>query len=211
MAITDMRREYSAASLQRADLLADPIAQFNRWFAEAQKKSSTEANVMTLATADKKGKPLARIILLKGLETRGFIFFSHYDGPKGRDLTDNPQAALVFFWPELERQVCVNGSVSKLSAAESDKYFHSRPRGSQLAAWVSKQSVVVPDRKFLEEKLRAVETKFTGDVPRPDYWGGYVLAPDCIEFWQGRPNRLHDRFSYSKQADGSWKIERLAP
>ncbi len=235
MAIAHLRREYAAGSLRRADLDADPVAQFNRWFAAALETKtsgnffrrigiatykwfqtvcgnvSSEANAMTLATADKNGRPSARMVLLKGVDARGFIFYTHHEGPKGRDLAENPQAALVFYWPELERQICVRGNVEKLPAAESDAYFQSRPRGSRLAAWVWRQSEVVPDRKFMEDKLRQLQKQFSSDVPRPEYWGGYVLAPTRIEFWQGRANRLHDRFCYSKQADSSWTIERLAP
>lgn len=235
MAIADLRREYQAGSLRRADLHPDPLAQFGDWFGEAVAgkrpgndlrrigvatykwfqtilgNAATEANSMTLATADKSGRPSARVVLLKGVDERGFVFFTHYDGPKGHDLAENPQAALVFYWPELERQVCVGGTVSQLPAAESEAYFHSRPRGSQLAAWVSKQSVAVPDRNFLEAKLRAAENAHPAAVPKPDYWGGYLLSPMRLEFWQGRPNRLHDRFLYTKQPDGRWIIERLAP
>ncbi|HTJ00881.1 MAG TPA: pyridoxamine 5'-phosphate oxidase [Dongiaceae bacterium] len=235
MAIADLRRDYNAGSLERADLNSDPIAQFNGWFDQALanrtpgnffrrlgvttykwfqtvfRKTATEANAMTLATADKDGRPAARIVLLKGVDARGFIFFTQYEGGKGRDLAENPQAALVFYWPELERQVCVRGTVTKLPEAESDTYFHSRPRGSQLAPWVARQSSVVPDREFLEAKYHEVQAKYTTTVPRPDYWGGYVLTPTRIEFWQGRPSRLHDRFCYTKQPDGTWQIERLAP
>ena len=235
MAIADLRREYTAGSLRRADLNANPLAQFDQWFNQALtnrttgnffrrvsvasykwfqsvfRETASEANAMTLATADKNGRPTARVVLLKGVDARGFIFFSHYGGPKGLDLAENPQAALVFYWPELERQVCVGGTVNRLSAEESEQYFRSRPRGSRLAAWVARQSQIVPDRKFLEERLHEIESQYPGDVPKPDYWGGYVLAPRRIEFWQGRPNRLHDRFLYLKQPDGQWKIERLSP
>ena len=235
MAIADLRRDYRAGSLRRADLNPDPLAQFNTWFGQALAaktpgnllrrfgvatykwfqtilgKTSTEANAMTLATADKHGRPAARMVLLKGVDTRGFIFFSHYEGPKGHDLAENPQAALVFYWPELERQVCVQGTVQKIPTAESEAYFHSRPHGSQIAAWVAKQSVVVPDRKFLEDHLQQAAAQHSGSVPKPDYWGGYLLSPSRIEFWQGRTNRLHDRFVYLRQPDDSWQIERLAP
>ena len=235
MAIADLRRDYRAGSLRRAELLPDPLKQFNVWFGQALSnrtpgnflrrfgvatykwfqtifsKTTTEANAMTLATTDKQGRPSARTVLLKGVDERGFVFFSHYEGPKGHDLAENPQAALVFYWPELERQVCIGGTVSRLPSTESEQYFHSRPRGSQLAACACKQSIPVPSRQFLEAKLREATAAHSGPVPMPGYWGGYVLAPTRIEFWQGRPNRLHDRFYYTKQPDGSWLIERLSP
>jgi pyridoxamine 5'-phosphate oxidase len=166
---------------------------------------------MTLCTVDAQGRPSSRTVLLKGADARGFIFFTNYDSRKGTELAANPNAALTFFWPELERQVCVAGTVTKLPLAESEAYFHSRPRGSQLSAWASNQSSVVPDRAALEKQWREVEAKFPSAIPLPPNWGGYLLAPTRIEFWQGRPSRLHDRFSYTKQADGSWKTERLSP
>ena len=166
---------------------------------------------MTLATVDQDGKPSTRTVLLKSVDERGFIFFTNYDSRKGRELAENPNAALTFFWSDLERQVCVAGTVTKLPAAESESYFKSRPRGSRLAAWASNQSEPVPDRAALEAKWRELEKKFPGDIPLPPNWGGYILKPERIEFWQGRPSRLHDRFRYARQADGSWKIERLAP
>ena len=235
MAIADLRRDYNAGSLKRADLNPDPVTQFNLWFSHALAigtpgnffrragvstykwfqavfgNTSTEANTMTLATADKDGRPSARMVLLKGVDARGFIFFTQYEGNKGRELSENPNAALVFYWTELERQVCVSGSITKLAAVESEAYFHSRPRGSQLAPWVARQSSVVPDRKFLEIRYHEAHARYPDAVPMPDYWGGYILSPARIEFWQGRPNRLHDRFCYTKQPGGSWKIERLAP
>jgi pyridoxamine 5'-phosphate oxidase len=159
---------------------------------------------------DKNGKPSTRTVLLKSVDDRGFIFFTNYDSRKGRELADNPNAALTFFWSELERQVCVAGSVTKLPVAESAAYFKSRPRGSQLAAWASNQSEVVPDRAALETKWRELEKKFPNEVPLPPHWGGFILRPERIEFWQGRPSRLHDRFSYARQPDNSWKLERLA-
>ena len=165
---------------------------------------------MTLATADKSGRPSARIVLLKVVDERGFVFFTNYDSRKGRELAANPNAALTFFWPELERQVCVAGTVTKLPVTESEAYFKSRPRGSQLAAWASNQSETVPDRATLEAKWRELENKFPNEIPLPPNWGGFILQPGRIEFWQGRPSRLHDRFSYTRQADNSWKLERLA-
>ena len=167
---------------------------------------------MVLATTTQDGQPSARTVLLKGVEKRGFIFFTNYDSRKGKELAENPNAALVFYWPDLERQVCVAGKVTKLPFAESEAYFRSRPKGSQLAAWASDQSSAVSDRETLEQQWREMEARFTGqDIPCPPNWGGYVLSPARIEFWQGRPNRLHDRFRYTLQEDGSWTIERLAP
>jgi pyridoxamine 5'-phosphate oxidase len=234
MAIADLRRDYQADTLDRAQLAADPLEQFHRWFGVAvgtktgsrwRKISialyklwqallghaSPDANAMTLCTVDAQGRPSSRTVLLKGADARGFIFFTNYDSRKGTELAANPNAALTFFWPELERQVCVAGTVTKLPLAESEAYFHSRPRGSQLSAWASNQSSVVPDRAALEKQWREVEAKFPSAIPLPPNWGGYLLAPTRIEFWQGRPSRLHDRFSYTKQADGSWKTERLSP
>jgi pyridoxamine 5'-phosphate oxidase len=214
MSLADLRREYNFGGLRRADLDANPIAQFQKWFAQAETalaKNQLDVNAVTLATADKNGFPSARIVLLKGLDERGFIFFTNYDSRKGRELTENPQVALNFFWPELERQVAVAGTVERSSRAESAKYFHSRPRGSQLAAWTSEQSTAVPDRAVLEAKWHELEGRFPGEIPLPENWGGFILHPQRIEFWQGRPSRLHDRFSYTRQPDGGWKIERLAP
>jgi pyridoxamine 5'-phosphate oxidase len=235
MAIAELRKEYRLGGLRRSDLAANPIAQFEKWFAQAagartsgrirklavgcykamlsaSGRETGEANAMVLATADKQGRPSARVVLLKGVDERGFIFFTNYDSRKGQELTENPQAALVFYWAGLERQVCIAGSVARLSQKESAAYFKSRPRGSRLGAWASKQSGVVRDRATLEEQWKQAEARYPGaEVPMPEYWGGYVLSPYRIEFWQGRPNRLHDRFSYAKQPDNSWKLERLSP
>lgn len=234
MNISDIRRDYSQGDLQRADLKANPLAQFQDWFAHAAAEKSgshwrrigiacfklwhailghmpPDTNAMVLATVDKNGIPSARTVLLKGVDENGFIFFTNYDSRKGRELSENPNGALTFYWPELERQVCVAGCVEKISQAESGKYFSSRPRGSQLAAWASNQSDVVDDRAALEARWSEMEKKFPTAVPLPPNWGGYALKPERIEFWQGRPNRLHDRFQYTKQADNSWKLERLAP
>ena len=214
MELADIRREYALGGLRRADLEANPFAQFKKWFAQAETalaKNQLDVNAMTLATADKNGKPSSRIVLLKNLDERGFIFFTNYGSRKGRELSENPNAALTFLWAELERQVCVAGSVTKLSAVESEKYFHSRPRGSQIGAWASTQSEMVPDRATLEKKWRELEQKFPGDIPLPPNWGGFILSPERVEFWQGRPSRLHDRFQYTRQKNSSWKIERLAP
>jgi pyridoxamine 5'-phosphate oxidase len=216
MGIPDLRREYSLTGLRRRDLEADPIVQFKRWFEQAAGAQTADkpgdVNAMTLATADKQGRPSARVVLLKGVDERGFIFFTNYDSRKGGELSENPHAALVFYWADFERQVSVAGTVTRLSPQESQAYFETRPRGSRLAAWASKQSEVLPDRAALEETWKQLQAQFPGEeVPCPPFWGGYVLAPTRIEFWQGRPNRLHDRFRYSKNADGAWLIERLSP
>jgi pyridoxamine 5'-phosphate oxidase len=235
MAIADKRREYAADSLQRADLAANPIAQFQKWLGQAAGEAAggrwrkigialfklwhailghapTDLTAMTLATADKAGRPSARTVLVKGVDERGFVFFTNYDSRKGRELAENPRAALTFYWPDWERQICVAGTVQKISREESEAYFKSRPRGSRLAAWASNQFDVVADRSALEKKWDEFAAKFPGEkIPLPPNWGGYVLQPERIEFWQGRPNRLHDRFGYTRQPDGSWKLERLAP
>jgi pyridoxamine 5'-phosphate oxidase len=214
MKIADIRREYTLAGLRRADLDANPIAQFQKWFEQATtalQEKELDVNAATLATADKNGKPSARIVLLKNLDERGFIFFTNYDSRKGRELAENPNAALVFYWQELERQICVAGIVEKTSHEESENYFNSRPRGSQLAAWASNQSDFVADRAVLEAHWNEMEKKYPNEVPLPQNWGGYVLKPERIEFWQGRASRLHDRFCYTRQKNNSWKLERLAP
>jgi pyridoxamine 5'-phosphate oxidase len=233
MNLGDFREDYRRGALERAALDANPLAQFEAWFRDAAGEQAqsrwrkigialyklwsalcnhrpADINAMTLATVDKNGKPSTRTVLLKSVDDRGFIFFTNYESRKGRELADNPNAALTFFWSELERQVCVAGSVTKLPVAESAAYFKSRPRGSQLAAWASNQSEVVPDRAALETKWRELEKKFPNEVPLPPHWGGFILRPERIEFWQGRPSRLHDRFSYARQPDNSWKLERLA-
>jgi pyridoxamine 5'-phosphate oxidase len=214
MELAAIRREYALSGLRRADLDADPIAQFQKWFAQTEAvlaEKKLDVNAATLATADCHGQPSSRIVLLKRLDARGFAFFTNYDSRKGRELVENPRAALTFFWPEVERQVGIAGQVEKTSREESEKYFASRPRGSQLGAWASDQSSVVPDRAALEAKWHELEKKFPDKIPTPPHWGGFVLKPERIEFWQGRPSRLHDRFSYTRQPDDSWKIERLSP
>ena len=231
MAMADIRREYVQEELRRADLAANPLAQFNQWFAQAASGSRwrkigialykfwhamlghtpIDVNAMVLATVDKAGRPSSRAVLLKGADERGFIFFTNYDSRKGHELADNPNAALTFYWPDLERQVCVAGVVGKLPQAESEAYHQSRSKGSRLAVWASNQSSVVADRAALDKRWNEMAAKFPGDVPLPPYWGGYVLKPERIEFWQGRLNRLHDRFCYTRQPDNSWKLERLAP
>jgi len=212
MNLAELRREYTKGGLRRADLDPLPLVQFQKWFEEALNSQLLEPSAMTLATADAEGRPSARIVLLKGADERGFLFFTNYEGRKGHELAANPRASLVFYWAELERQICIAGDVTKVSRTESEKYFALRPRGSQLGACVSKQSSAVADRAFLEARLQEVEKQFANrEVEMPAQWGGYVLAPMRIEFWQGRPNRLHDRFQYSKQADGAWRIDRLSP
>jgi pyridoxamine 5'-phosphate oxidase len=235
MPMADIRRDYSHGSLDRQNLEAEPLGQFNKWFKEASGERSgsrlrkigialfklwhavlghkpPDVNAMVLATVDENGAPSARNVLLKGVDRRGFIFYTNYDSRKGRELSQNSKAALVFYWPELERQVCVRGAVSKVSREESEAYFRSRPRGSRISAWASNQSDIVGDRQELDEKWRKTAEKFaSGDVPLPPNWGGYVLSPESIEFWQGRSSRLHDRFCYRKQPDGIWLVERLSP
>jgi pyridoxamine 5'-phosphate oxidase len=219
--IADIRREYTVAGLRRKDLEPNPIPQFQKWFeaaVHARGNGTTtpagslgDVNAMTLATADKQGRPSSRIVLLKGIHENGFAFYTNYNSRKGRELSENPNAAITIYWPDLERQICAAGTVVKATAGESESYFKSRPRGSQLAAWASQQSEVIRDRATLEALLRGLEKKYSGDVPRPPHWGGFVLMPDRVEFWQGRPNRLHDRFRYQKNASGSWDLERLCP
>ncbi len=212
MSIADLRQEYSLTGLRKADLAADPLQQFRQWFDQALAAGTKEPNAMVLATADAAGKPSTRVVLLKGLDERGFVFFTNYESRKARELAVNRHAALNFFWVELERQVCVTGSVTQVPREEAEAYFKTRPRGSRLGAWASKQSDAVPSREVLEARLQELEKKYPGEeIPLPPFWGGYVLAPGEIDFWQGRPNRLHDRFRYSKQSDGRWLVERLSP
>jgi pyridoxamine 5'-phosphate oxidase len=235
MSIADDRREYGLGGLDRQDLGPDPLQQFRGWMAHAEAQRGTsrlksvgvalfkawqallgrppiDLTAMVLATADARGEPSARTVLLKGIDARGFTFFTNYDSRKGRDLAENPKAALVFYWAHLERQVIVSGTVTKLPVEESEAYFQSRPRGSRIAALASPQSAVVGDRAALERLWAEAAARFPGDdVPLPDNWGGYVLSPTRVEFWQGRLNRLHDRFCYTLGSDGQWHIDRLAP
>jgi pyridoxamine 5'-phosphate oxidase len=206
----DIRKEYKIGDLRRADLLPDAIAQFQKWFDQAVAARVLEPNAMTLATVDAEGQPSSRIVLLKDIDVRGFSFFTNYESRKGLELAANPRAALTMFWPVLERQVCIRGRVTKLSREESEAYFNTRPLGSRLGAWVSSQSTPIPDRAYLENRLSEVTEQYKDKPPTPPYWGGYVLNPVTVEFWQGRPNRLHDRFRYTRE-NTDWKIDRLSP
>jgi pyridoxamine 5'-phosphate oxidase len=210
--LEDQRKEHRRSVFLEQDVDADPIRQFLSWFDEASASGTPESNAMTLATATPDGRPSARMVLLRGVDERGFSFFTNYQSRKARELQANPFAALVFFWHELERQVRVEGRVERVADQESDQYFLSRPLGARLSAWSSPQSDVVASRHVLESRYRELEILHRdGNVPRPPTWGGYRLVPESIEFWQGRPNRLHDRLRYTKRPEGGWLIERLAP
>jgi pyridoxamine 5'-phosphate oxidase len=210
--VARLRKEYTRTGLKESDAASDPIVQFRRWFDEALTADLHEPNAMTLATATPDGRPSARIVLLKGFDRRGFVFYTSYEGRKGGELEVNPRCALVFYWGELERQVRVEGRASRIPEEESDGYFGSRPRGSQLGAWASEQSRPVEGRGALEERLRDLEAEYEGrEVPRPPFWGGYRVEPYSIEFWQGRENRLHDRLVYRHADSGEWRRERLQP
>ena len=211
MNVADVRREYIREGLRRRDLDPDPVAQFLKWLGEARAAHPDDFTSMVLATADRSGRPSARVVLLKGCDDRGFVFFTHYDSRKGCDLAENPRAALVFYWPEFDRQVRVEGTVETTSPEESEAYFQSRPLGARIGAAASRQSEVLAGREELERVVRETAERFgEGPVPRPESWGGYRVVPDEIEIWQGRENRLHDRFRYRRQPEG-WKIDRLSP
>ncbi len=211
MSIAHLRKEYHRKRFDEADAARDPVEQFRVWFDEALKAELPEANAMTLATVDRTGRPSARIVLVKAFDARGFVFYTNYASRKGRELAENPHAALLFHWVELERQVRIEGVIEKVDAADSDAYFRERPLGSRHGAWASTQSAVLPDREFLERKVEAIAHEMGDDPPRPPHWGGYRVRPDRYEFWQGRPSRLHDRLQYSPLDKGAWKIERLSP
>jgi pyridoxamine 5'-phosphate oxidase len=210
--IAGIRKTYSQKTLSEKDIEPSPTRQFDKWWQEAVASEIEEVNAMTLATASVDGIPSARIILLKGFSEKGFVFFTNYDSYKGKQLLENPKACLVFFWKELERQVRITGIVQKTSSQESDDYFYSRPVGSQIGASVSPQSTAIENREWLESRYIEFEKKVSeSSIQRPEHWGGYIVKPVIMEFWQGRPSRLHDRIEYSLQENGNWKIERLAP
>jgi pyridoxamine 5'-phosphate oxidase len=209
--IADLRREYARARLDEKDVSPDPFVEFARWFAEAQAAEAAEVNAMVLATASADGRPSARMVLLKGFDKRGFVFFTDYRSRKAEELEENLRAALGFYWSELERQVRIEGTVTRTSLQESEAYYRTRPMGSRLGAWASYQSRPIGSREELEADLQEVERRFSGpEVPLPPHWGGYRVSPECFEFWQGRESRLHDRIRYARERDG-WKIERLSP
>ncbi len=210
--LEDLRKEYSKADLDVKDVMKDPIEQFEKWFLEAVESKVPEANAMNLATVNSEGKPTSRIVLLKGIEDRKFTFYTNYQSQKGRELEENPACALTFFWPELERQVRIEGNALRVDEKKSVEYFQSRPRGSQVGAWSSPQSSVIDSREILDERAKKIEEKFEGlsVLPKPNQWGGFEIDPMMIEFWQGRPSRLHDRIQFVK-VEGEWKIQRLAP
>ncbi|HRG80737.1 MAG TPA: pyridoxamine 5'-phosphate oxidase [Cyclobacteriaceae bacterium] len=210
--ISELRTEYTKATLDQATVDKNPIAQFEKWFHEALEAEVLEANAMTLSTVTESGRPTARIVLLKGIEQNKFLFYTNYQSQKGKELDNNPACALTFFWPELERQVRIEGISERLESSVSEAYFQSRPRSSQIGAWASPQSTIIKDRSLLEVRAREIEKRFAGNeiLPKPNQWGGYAIEPFEIEFWQGRPSRLHDRIVYYK-SENQWVIHRLAP
>lgn len=212
ISVADLRKEYTFQGLKETDADPNPFQQFRKWFDQALAAQLPEPNAMTLATATQDCKPRARMVLLKSFDERGFVFYTNYESQKGQELADNPQASLVFWWAELERQVRIDGRIEKVSDQTSDEYFHSRPLSSQLGAWASEQSQVISDRSVLELRLQTLKTEYENkEIPRPPHWGGYRVIPTEIEFWQGRPSRLHDRLRYRRKDETSWLIERLSP
>jgi pyridoxamine 5'-phosphate oxidase len=212
MTLAELRKEYALAGLSEKDLARDPFRQFEKWFQEVEAAKVPEPNAAVLATAARDGRPSARMVLLKGVDGRGFVFYTNYDSRKGRELEANPRAAFVFPWIALERQVIVEGAVTRVAREESEAYFHSRPRASQLAAWASPQSSILAGRDALDDAMKATERKYAGrEAPLPQNWGGFRIVPETVEFWQGRRSRLHDRLRYRREASGAWVIERLAP
>lgn len=210
--VADMRRDYKLSSLDRSDLAAEPTEQFDRWFQEAVSADIADPTAMILATAGSDGRPAARTVLLKGFDTRGFVFYTNYESRKGKQLAENPYASLLFAWTSLERQVEICGTASQVSKDESEAYFYSRPIDNQIGAWASDQSSIIESRATLEKRVATLMDKYRGrTVPVPPFWGGYRVIPESIEFWQGRPSRLHDRFRYTRRPNDIWKIERLAP
>lgn len=209
--ISHIRKDYSLKALSEEEVKQNPVEQFSSWWNEAIQSEIEEVNAMTLATASAEGVPSARIVLLKEYSQSGFVFFGNYQSVKGRELQENPRAALLFFWKELERQVRITGVVEKISPAENDEYFYSRPLGSRIGAIASAQSTVIENRQWLENRVKELETKEEQEIKRPEQWGGYRVKPVIFEFWQGRPSRLHDRIQYSLEESGGWKIERLSP
>ncbi len=210
--LASIRKEYSKAALEAKSVAKEPISQFTNWFEEAIAAKVPEPNAMNLATVNENGRPASRIVLLKGVENKMFVFYTNYQSRKGKELDENPACSLTFFWPELERQVRIEGVASRIDEKRSEHYFQSRPRGSQVGAWASPQSSMISDRSLLEERVKQIEAKYKGEefLPKPNQWGGYEVDPIMIEFWQGRPSRLHDRILYTKDENG-WKINRLAP
>ena len=210
--IANLRQDYTLQGLSETEIDSNPFAQFEEWFSQALNADILEPNAMMVATTTPEGKPSARMVLLKDFDERGFVFYTNYNSHKAQELAENPQAALVFWWAELQRQIRISGRVEKVSASESDKYFYSRPLDSRLGAWASNQSEVIESREVLEQQLEELKEKYQDrDIPRPPHWGGIRVIPTEIEFWQGRSSRLHDRLLYTKDVDDSWKIERLSP
>ncbi|NEO30452.1 MAG: pyridoxamine 5'-phosphate oxidase [Symploca sp. SIO3C6] len=210
--VADLRRDYTLNGLSEKDVHPNPFEQFQTWFEQALAAKLPEPNAMTIATATPEGKPFARMVLLKDYDERGFVFYTNYESRKGQHLQKNPWAALTFWWAQLERQVRITGQVEQVSPTESDVYFQSRPKASQIAAWASHQSQVIPSREVLDQKLQQLKDKYNNqEIPRPPHWGGFRVIPEEIEFWQGRASRLHDRLLYRRLGDGSWDIQRLCP